>query len=89
MTEICCINFMISLKNNNNNNLEGSYAVSLRVACNNMSVSINIYKQVYAPNISYEISIPQAPLAVVDKPGISFCAVAQDSGTAYRVKKGQ
>lgn len=33
------------------------------------------------------MSILQAPLAVIDKPSISLCAVAQDSGTAYRVKE--
>lgn len=50
-------------------------------------VSINIYKQVYPPNISYEVSVLGAPLAVVDKPSICFFAVFQDSETAYRVQE--
>lgn len=56
-----------------------------KVPSNRTSVSINIYKQVYPPHISYEINIPQAPLAVADKPSLSFYTVVQDSGTAYRV----
>lgn len=55
---------------------------------NRASGSINIYKQVYPPGTSSEISIPWAALAVADKPGIAYCIVAQDSGTAYGVKRG-
>lgn len=42
----------------------------------------------YPPGISYEVSIPQAALAVEDKPSLSFCCEAQDPGTAYRVGQG-